>query len=137
MSRPQRVFSATQFPPDIPESVRAVLQGFAQSIDQLVSASIQNVPATSMPDIKDGLPAANFGGVYLIGTFTGTTAQTFGHKLNRTPVGAMPILAVPRPDQRTVPVAQVAGAFSILSATRSQIVMVSTVANLQFTLILF
>lgn len=138
MTRPQRVFSATQLPSDIPDSVKQVLQGFAQSIDQLVTAAAVITPANSQLNIVDGNPAGNFNGVFLIGTFTAAnTITTFGHKLGRSPVAAFEILAVPQANQAKVPVAQVASAISLLSATGTQIKMTSTAANRQFTLILF
>lgn len=138
MNRPQRAMTTTQVPSDIPEAVRQVLQGFAQSIDQLVQASQVITPANSVITISNGRPAGNFNGVFLIGTIlAANTLTTFGHKLGRTPVGAFEVLALPQANQITIPVAQVASSIALISANGTQLVLTSTAANRQFTLIIF
>lgn len=136
-ARPQRVFSVTALGPDVPLPVREALQAFAQSIDQLVSGFLQVTPATTPTDITDGGPAGNFNGVFCIGTFgAANTATAFTHSLGRTPIGAFELMAIPQADQLKPPVAQVASAIALLSASNNQITMTSTAANRQFTLIL-
>ncbi len=136
-ARPQRVFSATQIPADVPEPLRAVLQGFAQSIDQLVTGFQSITPATSLADIANNAPAGNFNGVFLIGTFLlANTATKFPHALGRMPIAALEVMTVPQANQLKVPAAQVACAIALLSASNNQVVLTSTAANRQFTLIL-
>lgn len=138
MSRPQRVFSATQLPPEIPDPVRQVLQGFAQSIDQLVTAADQITPAASISVVTNGAKAGSFNAQFLVGTIAAAnTKTTFNHKLGRQPVGAIEFMCVPQANQAKVPATQVASAIAILTVSNSQISLTSTAANRQFTLILF
>lgn len=138
MTRPIRAMTTTQLPKDVPESVRQVLQGFAQTIDQLVQAFAVITPANSVITLTNGAPAGNFNGVFLIGTITAANTSTlFGHKLGRTPVGAFEILALPQANQAKVPVAQVASAIALLTSNGTQVTLTSTAANRQFVMILF
>jgi hypothetical protein len=132
-ARPQRVFSLTQLGPEVPPSVREVLQGMAQSIDQLVTGFQQITVATSISQLINKGPAGNFNGVLCIGVIgVANTATIFNHALGRTPIGALEMLALPQANQ----VAPVAASIAILAASNNQITLTSTAAHRQFTLIL-
>lgn len=130
--RAQRVFTLTQVPDTIPQDVRQVLQGFAQSIQQLVIGANLITFATAASEIGSGKKAGRFNAQFLIGTITlANTDQVVQHNLGRQPVGAIEMLTVP-----VGPVAQPAASLALKAANAVSVTLRASAANRQFTLIL-
>lgn len=128
----------TQFSPEVSPEIVAAFQAVAQSLFSLTAAVNSITFATDPTGIKNGAQAGNFNGCFLTGTIiSANTKTTFNHQLGRQPVGAFEVLALPQAQQASVPVAQVVCPIGIFSFTGTQIVLESTSANRQLTLILF
>jgi hypothetical protein len=127
----------TQFSPEVDPQVVAALQAIAQNLFQLTQAVNSITFATDPTGIVNGGQAGNFNGCFLTGTIANANSKTtFNHQLGRQPVGALEVLALPQAQQTSPPVAQVVCPIGVFSFTGNQVVLESTSANRQFTLIL-